>query len=165
MDTREVCYPWHPWHGQVVSVYDAIVRSDRAVFRCGTNVSARPVEVPQWMFESARCRSMRIVAVPVVCCQALRQLKALLQIAPASGRGDVIQAQHRSLPPGGGADVTNTGTQKRRSTRPIPSAPQRSHLARAAPGSSAKDREPVGATVARAPSERACPRQCKGGRS
>src|SRR5262249_59369652 len=75
------------------------------VCRCGVDDQRhdRLLEVPAWMFEPAGCDQLRLAGTPIVDCQALSDLKSLLE---AARRGDVFQAQHRSLSAVGGADAT-----------------------------------------------------------
>jgi hypothetical protein len=58
--------------------------------------------VPQWMFDPAVCCRMHKVPVPVVGCEALRDLKALLREVALFHRDVVLKAQHRSLLSRGG---------------------------------------------------------------
>src|SRR2546423_12409049 len=55
--SREVRYPWHPWFGRSVAVYEVIVRYGRSVCRCGLEEerTRRAVEVPTWMFKPVAC--------------------------------------------------------------------------------------------------------------
>ena len=55
------------------------------------------------MFDPGTCDHLRLADTPNVNCQALVQLKVLLETAP---RGDMLQGQHRSLNATGGADAT-----------------------------------------------------------
>ncbi len=95
-ESREVCYPRHPWYGRSVTVYETLVKNGRAMCRCGVdeNQDVRYL-VPQWMFDPAACCRMHKTAVPVVGCEALRDLRALLRDAALSHRDIVLQAQHR----------------------------------------------------------------------
>jgi len=112
IEARQVCYPWHPWFGRSVVVYEKLVKQGHAVCRCGLEEVQhhRSIEIPTWMFEPAACCRLRVMTVPTVGCDALLELKALLRAAqrPAQ-RPDsdgVLQAQHRSLLTAGGADAT-----------------------------------------------------------
>ena len=80
-------------------MYEHRVKSGQAVCRCGLDgIQVRgSVEIPTWMFESAACCRLRMMAVPAVDCDALLELKALLRTASRSDPGVVLQAQHRSL--------------------------------------------------------------------
>ena len=111
-ESRDVRYPWHPWFGRSVTVYEALTKGGHAISRCGFDDQRndRSLEVPAWMFESAACDHLRLTAPPFVDCQALIELKAVLQTAP---RADVLQAPHHSFTASGGADATGQ--------RPIPS--------------------------------------------
>jgi hypothetical protein len=79
LESREVRYPWHPWHARAVAVHEAFTWNGRAVFRCGVDEKpgARLLEIPQWMFDSVACCRMRPATVPMVSCGALLDLKAL----------------------------------------------------------------------------------------
>ena len=86
-ESREVCYPWHPWFGRAVAVYEVLVKQGHSVCRCGLEEerNRRSLEVPTWMFEPAACGRLRLMASPAVSCDALRALKALLRHDRASG--------------------------------------------------------------------------------
>src|SRR5713226_9708764 len=88
-ESREVCYPWHPWFGCWVVVYERRVKYGQAVCRCGLQdrQDRGSVEIPTWMFESAACCRLGVMAVPTVGCDALLELKALLRTAQRPGSG------------------------------------------------------------------------------
>ena len=91
-DIREVRYPFHPWNGQQVFVQEVGIRSGAPLLRCRVD-DARgfPVlEIPQWMFDAHVCTRMELHDRPLVCCQALRDLKTLL-----------VDLQQSSWSPGG----------------------------------------------------------------
>jgi hypothetical protein len=52
-ESREVRYPWHPWHGRVAVIHESFTRNGLAVFRCSSeeNPEARHLEIPKWMFD------------------------------------------------------------------------------------------------------------------
>ena len=104
---RDVCYPWHPWFGRTVAVYEVLVKQGQSVSRCGLEEerNRRAIEVPTWMFEPAACRHLRLMLEPAVSYDALRGVQALLRIVPRSDPRGVLQAQHRCLPAAGGADA------------------------------------------------------------
>ena len=56
-ESRQVRYPWHPWFGRSVTVYEALTKGDQPVCRCGVDDQRndRSLEVPAWMFEPAAC--------------------------------------------------------------------------------------------------------------
>jgi hypothetical protein len=65
-----------------------------AVFRClaSNDNSARQLEIPQWMFDRARCCLMRLAQQPLVSVTNLRALHVFLrQIAVANS----VEDQHR----------------------------------------------------------------------
>jgi len=104
-ELRQVRYPWHPWFGRSVTVYEALTKGGHAICRCGFDDprNDRSLEVPAWMFEPPACDHLRLTATPFVDCQALIELKVMLQTAP---RTCVLQAPHHSLTVSGGADAT-----------------------------------------------------------
>jgi hypothetical protein len=87
-----------------VTVYEALTKGGQPVCRCGFDDQRndRSLEVPAWMFESAACDQLRLVDTPFVDCQALIELKAVLQTA---SQADVLQAQRDCLTAPGGADA------------------------------------------------------------
>src|SRR2546426_222851 len=106
-ESREIRYPWHPWFGRSVTVYEVLTRREQTVCRCGLDDERnhRSLEVPLWMFESAACSQLHLTSTPVVDGNALLEVQALLRLA-APADGGVLQAQHRSLISTGGADAT-----------------------------------------------------------
>src|SRR2546429_132226 len=158
IESREVHYPWHPWHSRTVAVHEAFTRNGRAVCRCGAdeNPGIRLLEIPQWMFDSVACCRMRLAAVPTVSCGALLDLKALLRCALFPDSAVVLQGQHRSLLSPGGADARITKPTESRSIQTIPSAPEAPVLAGAASGNQTENSTVAGATAA--PAHRKRPR-------
>jgi hypothetical protein len=161
-ESREVCYPWHPWYGRAVWVYETLVKSGQPVFRCGTeeNHDARYL-VPQWMFDSAVCCRMHKATVPVVGCEALRDLKALLQFPP--DRGVVLQAQHRSSLSQGGADANAPEPIESCSVATVSSTPSQSVLAGTASRNPTDNSEAASTTAARPLAKSPRLPQAKGG--
>jgi hypothetical protein len=162
-ERREVCYPWHPWYGRSVWIYEALVKNGQAVFRCGTEEN-RDLRyfVPQWMFDPVFCCRTRKAAVPVVGCEALRDLKALLQ--SLRGRDVVLQGQHHSwLSPGGGADAKVTEPIESRSIPTVSSASAESVLAGTSRRSATENPQAAGTTAARVPGKSPNRREPAGG--
>jgi hypothetical protein len=97
-ESREVCYPWHPWYGQSVVIREALVKYGTAVFRCFPAQASHPtpMEVPQWMFDRATCTAMWMAERPSVGCDDLRRLKELLRHAAGRDGGAVVENQHHS---------------------------------------------------------------------
>ena len=95
-ESREVRYPWHPWCGRTVTVYEALTKGGHAVCWCGFDDqrNGRSLEVPTWMFDPSTCDHLRLDGTPTVSWQALLELKVLLETAQ---RGDMLPGQHRSL--------------------------------------------------------------------
>ena len=91
-DIREVGYPFHPWNGQRGFAQAVGIRNGAPLLRCRLD-DARgfPVlEIPDWMFDAHVCARMELHDKPLVCCQALRDLKTLL-----------VDLQQASWSPGG----------------------------------------------------------------
>lgn len=82
------------------------------------------------MFEPAACDHLRLTATPFVDCQALIEVKAVLQTAP---RADVLQAPHHSLTASGGADATGQRPIPSLATDPVSSPAPRPHFHRLPP--------------------------------
>src|SRR5438132_12089586 len=106
-ELRELRYPWHPWFGRAVTIYEVLVKQGHSVSRCGLEEERHrlSLEVPTWMFEPAACGRLRVMAVSAVNCDASIALQTLLRTTARSDPGDVLEAQHRSLPVAGGADA------------------------------------------------------------
>jgi len=149
---REVCYPWHPWFGRTVAVYEVLVKSGHPVCRCGLEEERNrlSIEVPAWMFDAAACSRLRIMAIPAVSCQALGTLQTLLRTVTGSDGGDVLEAQHRSLPTAGGADASVRDPSARVATHAVSSRPAVSDISDDAFGDSSQDDSLAGAAAARA---------------
>jgi hypothetical protein len=105
------------------------------------------VEVPVWMFEPAACDHLRLTATPFVDCQALIELKAVLQTAL---RADVLQAQHDSLTPPGGADAAGQTPIPSLATDAVSSPATSPSLSDAAAGHSGTDGSTARPTAAAA---------------
>jgi hypothetical protein len=151
-ELREVCYPWHPWFGRAVAVYEVLVRQGHSVCRCGLEEerNRRSIEIPTWMFEPAACCRLRVMAVPIVGCAALLELKALLRTAPRPDSRGVLQAQHRSLLIAGGADATVTEPTTIVATHALSSPTPASVVSHVATRDSREDNPVAGAAAGRA---------------
>jgi hypothetical protein len=152
IESREVRYPLHPWHARAVAVHEALTKNGRGVFRCGIdeNPGVRLLEIPQWMFDSVACCRMRMATVPTVSCGALLDLKALLRCASLPNSDVVLQGQHCSLPPPGGADAKITRPTESRSIQTVSSTPEAPILAGTVSRNQTKKTKVAGATAARA---------------
>src|SRR5215831_5883552 len=122
---RNVCYPWHPWFGRTVAVYEVLAKRGQSLCRCGfeDERSVRSVEIPTWMLEPAACCRLPMMAVPTVSSDALMALKALLRTVPGPAVDVVLQAQHRSSLDAGGADVTVRSSHATLATDAVSTAP------------------------------------------
>jgi hypothetical protein len=123
----EVCYPWHPWFGRAVAVYEVVVKEGHGVWRCGFEEERNrlSIEVPAWMFEAAACRRLQLMHEPAGSCDALRALQTLLRIVPRSDPGGVLEAQHRCLPAAGGAEAPVRDPPTTLATDPVSAPPSR----------------------------------------
>src|SRR6516162_9881 len=101
------------------------------------------------MFDSAICHRMQLAAVSTVSCEALRDLKTVLQCGLPPDREVVLQAQHPCLLSLGGADAKVTEPTQGLPTQTISSMPSEPGLAGAASGSQAENGEVVSTTAAR----------------
>lgn len=106
-ESRTVLYPWHPWYGKSVSVLGAMVKGERgALFRCALHDGSRPLEIPQWMFDTAICSQTSLVTRPSVDVVSLRELGMLLSAMRPEQRV-VVKGEHLSQPDRGGACETD----------------------------------------------------------
>ena len=105
-EQREVLYRWHPWHGRIVSIVGAMVRSGVATFRCRADDSSRCFEVPQWMFDAAPCCRTQLVSQAMVACRALYELRDLIQISEQIASTPMLQAEHPIPHATGGAHAS-----------------------------------------------------------
>ena len=98
-DSRKVHYPWHPWYGRTVWIYEIRLGRGQPVVRCGLEPTqrARSLEIPRWMLEAASCSHIHLVETPRVDGPTLQALEALLG-------GRVTQDRHHAVLWAGGAD-------------------------------------------------------------
>jgi hypothetical protein len=82
-DVREICYDWHPWHGQTVQVHANLFKRGRPVAYCSLEdvPTCRVLEVPLWMLDVATCCKTRLSRPGFASVQFLRELKEVLQSA------------------------------------------------------------------------------------
>ena len=168
LESREVRYPWHPWHARAVAIHEAFTRNGRAVCRCGVdeNPGVRLLEIPQWMFDSVACCRMRPATVPTVSCGALLDLKSLLRSASLPDSDVVLQGQHGSLLSPGGAKCEHHQSDRESLNSHyfiISSTPEAPVLAGAACRIQTENSKVAGATAARAHRKSRRLRQQKGG--
>jgi len=128
-------------------VYETVTKGGHRVCRCGIEEQRndRSVEVPEWMFEATGWDHLRLITTPFVACQALIDLKAMLQMAP---RADMLQAPHHSLTAPGGADATDQTPIPSLATDAVPSLDTSPALSDAAAGHSGADDSTARATAA-----------------
>ena len=153
-ESREVLYRWHPWFGRVAWIFNVVEKNGEIILRCALEPleeRARISEMPQWMFDPVICRHIRYSVLPIVGCEALRELKRLLTDKSLAAKLDVVQAEHRPLSCTGGADATRSESPSGRSTRSVSALPRDARVGASAGGSAAADSAPAGATAAATP--------------
>src|SRR5262249_302072 len=120
------------------------------ILRCRIEQDVRVglLELPEWMLETA-AGCIGLAKRPVVGCEALRELKALIQgYEFRSDRDGVVEVQHQCLQPSGGADAEPTEPSHVYSTETVPAIEtQKSSMAESARGDSTKDAENVGTAI------------------
>jgi len=162
---RDVCYPWHPWHGRRVEIVEAIVYGDRSVFRCRLDgqVSRAALELPQWMFDRAVCCRMQAALVPIVGVADLRQLKQLL--IDQLGNRSSVAVERWQIPslPIGDADVSAPTQRPLDSAGPVPNASYHAIVAESPNGSAAESSAVVGSSASHRSSRRSTARRQGGG--
>jgi hypothetical protein len=120
-EVKEVCYPWHPWHGNVVLIVGLVERRDRAAYSCRLDEDAvgPSLEVPCWMFDRALCCRFRLAEAAGVGCEELLQLRALLRRLRSGVEDSAVEDQHRSLPKKGDADEQDPSPVSVRTTQSV----------------------------------------------
>jgi hypothetical protein len=95
-ESLEVRYPWHPWHGQRVWIYERLVKGGVASFRCGLGEFAgdRSIDLPQWMLDAVACCDLQLTPTPVVSCEALAALKVLIARRGEAQTVAFVEARH-----------------------------------------------------------------------
>jgi len=70
-----------------------VTKGEQAVFRCALEPAnvARPLEVPQWMFDAAACCRVVLAATPSVSVEVLRALDQL--ISAVTPGNDTVQSR------------------------------------------------------------------------
>ena len=143
----EVLYPWHPLFGRTVVVHRSLVRRDRAVFQCGID-DGKQIEIPQWMFDRAICCTTRQGDSPIVGCDDLRRLRALLLQTRSHSTSNVIQDQHLDSFLKGDADVHHSQSSPRGAVAPVRSPSPTTDVGISADRSPEEGHLPGGTTVA-----------------
>jgi hypothetical protein len=106
-DVREVCYSWHPWHGQPVWVHATLIKRGQAVAHCSLEdvQTSRVLEVPLWMLDLSGCCKTRVSKPGFASAQSLRELKEVLQAARPRAQAPIApMTEPRYLLHAGGAD-------------------------------------------------------------
>lgn len=105
------------------------------------------LELPEWMLDTA-AGEIQLAMTAVVCCEALRDLKVVLQQHQSLARRDsVIESQHQSLQSSGGADVQAREPAQADSTETIPPRAQEPPVGESASGNSTEGRKAVGSAI------------------
>jgi hypothetical protein len=107
-EAHVVHYRWHPWYGRTVYVFKEIDKNNSTFFRCALEPAktARPLEVPKWMFDTAACARCSLQDSPTAPWGTLRQLVDLLKAAERFGDVAVVQDGHLDRLNPGGAHAT-----------------------------------------------------------
>ena len=151
IDSREMRYRWHPWHGRPVWIHRVSERNVVPVFQCSLDPSSdkRLLEIPQWMFDASVVCLVKLSSFPLASCEALRELKELISASEVVGSGEVVQAQHQSLSHTGGSDAQPSEVTPSKPTAVIPSTDRDASLGESATRGSMPDIGAACATVTR----------------
>ena len=151
IDSREIRYPWHPWHGLPVWIRCHSARGGLPVFQCTLDAGSgrRLLEIPQWMFDASVVCLVRFSSSPLASCEALRELKELIGPREAAGTGGVVQAKHQSLSHTGGSDAKPSEVTPSKPTALVPATDRSASLGESAARGSAPDLGTARAAVAR----------------
>src|SRR5271166_942664 len=146
-ESRVVLYRWHPWHGRSAFIFGAVTKGEQAVFRCALEPAnvARPLEVPQWMFDAAACCRVVLAATPSVSVDVLRELDQLISAVKPAEPAAVLQAEHLSLRDSGGACATRKRSTIARSAGAVSSTAVNAAVAEPSGRGSRTDAEVAGA--------------------
>ena len=153
-DVRQVCYPWHPWHGRTVQVRADLVKRSQPVAYCSLEdvPTCRVLEVPLWMLDVAACCKTRVSKPGFASAQSLRELKEVLQSARPQAQGhSTPDTQRRYSLDAGGANGSIAGPEEIEPTPVVRSSPWQPTLDRAIARGSTKD-SAIGGAVTEATS-------------
>jgi hypothetical protein len=130
-------------------IFNVVEKYEQTVLRCSLDPleTVRVSEVPQWMFDPVACSHITSSALPIVDCEALRELKRLLTDKSLAAQL-VVQAEHRPLFCAGGADATRAEPSTGRSTRSVSTLSKEARVGESAVRSPASDNASAGATTA-----------------
>src|ERR1700761_2439774 len=123
IDSRELRYPWHPWHGRQVWIQRTSARGCVPVFQCSLDPGSgkRLLEIPQWMFDASVVCLIRLSDSPVACCEALRALTELIGLhRTVSPEG--VKDRHPGLSRAGGSDAKPSEAASNKPTDVVPPA-------------------------------------------
>ena len=165
-DLREICYPWHPWHGRKVWVRASLVRRGRAVMYCCLEEveTCRTLEVPFWMLDVASCCKTRTSTTAFASVHALRELKEIVESAQQAPQAhDRPETQPRYLLDAGDADGGITGSAEIEPTSVVCSSAMQPVLDRSVVRCSTTDRATNGAVTEAASKDRVRGRNRRGG--
>ena len=149
IESRELRYPWHPWHGRLVWIQGKSERAGVPVFHCvlEPDWSVRLLEIPQWMFDASVVCLLHFASAPQASCEALGALKELLS-HHTPRRLTVIQAQQQS-PDTGGSDAKRSQDAASRPAAVVSSSDHPSSLGEHADGGPPQYRNAACTVVAR----------------
>src|ERR1700733_8835538 len=148
-ENRQVFYQWHRWYGRTVMTRAACGAHADQAYLCKlpeAPFDVMLIEIPKWMFDAAHCSTLRLMDIPRVDCETLRDLKAAIarfrvsltaamlqpQISRPAGDGDTDDSDSpdESKKTAVAVQRTARGAKLERSQRP--DAPRRSQTARSA---------------------------------
>jgi hypothetical protein len=126
------------------------------VYRCVLeDDEARPLEIPQWMFEAVACGRTALSSAPAVTCAALRALSQLLEGAACADEPAKRHAAHLTdTDSSGGADATHESFAVNRAAGLVFSACTDAAVERSAEPGALRDTGVACATAARSSSRR-----------
>jgi hypothetical protein len=121
------------------------------VFQCSLDPgsSKRLLEIPQWMFDPAIVCLVLFASFPRASCEALQELKGLIDGSHGIVTGAVVKPEHQSLSRTGGSDATRNEVAASKTTAALSSTGHNALLGKSATRSSAPNGGASGAMVPR----------------
>ena len=113
-EVRVVWYQWHPWYGCEVHAHLRKQRDHAAgIYHCWLENESVGVLVPAWMLDEKFCSRIAIVSAARVSIEALRELRALVDVVGDSNVGGSVDTQQH-----GDKTATRQATCPTSSSRP-----------------------------------------------
>ena len=153
IETREVLYRWHPWHGRTVCVSAVVVKGTDAFLRCtlSDGIDQRTLEIPGWMFDAVVCCCIEFARSAVVEITALRDVHELVSSTRRASAPGVVQAEHLHCT-SGGADATPQCCSHMPADELVSSTHSNAAVGRLPRGGATANAQAVDRAAARAPS-------------